>query len=268
MLRRTLISQGIAYLLVVTKVSKRVVLLLIAMLATSSLILVGSASAQSITKPSVPEFTLKYVDHSYDMPPTYSIDPYTGQNITHPGYHVENKTIDIIIKNQPFTSSMDGATYQLYYNVRQKGSYEENWTEGRWTDSGPGSLVPQSNSQSTVISIPVHSYPINASLDFQIQAVIGGYYQHIPPSPLVPAVTYFGVLASGESKWSSTQTIIIPDFTKSTSSPTSTLDQTTEPEANDSSQTLLLGIIIGTILTSVLISVGLLLYFKRIRKKV
>ena len=43
-------------------------LLLVAVLILSSLIIVGSAFAQSIPKPSVPEFTVKYIDSSYYVP--------------------------------------------------------------------------------------------------------------------------------------------------------------------------------------------------------
>lgn len=60
----------------------------------------------SITKPSVPEFTVKLVDSSYDVPTTYSIDPYTGQNVTHAGSHVESRTLDVKIKNQPLPPLM------------------------------------------------------------------------------------------------------------------------------------------------------------------
>ncbi len=243
--------------------SKRAGFLLIVILTVSSLILVESAFAQSITKPSIPEFTLKYVDHSYDVPATYSIDPYTGQNITHSGYHVEKKTIDIIIKNQIFTSTVNGTTYQLYYNVRQKGSFETNWTERHWTEYDPGSLVPQSDSQNTVISIQTQFYPSNASLDFQIQALLGGYYQHKPESPFVPAVTFFGVPATGESKWSNTQTIIIP-----ISSENSTSNQPNNPSDNSSNNSTINQInmyeIIGIITIIIVIVVaGLLIYFKK-----
>ena len=78
--------------------------MLLALLALSNLVMVGSVFAQSIPTPSVPEFSLRFVDASYDVPTTYTIDDYTGQNITHPGYHVENRTIEVRIKNQPFTS--------------------------------------------------------------------------------------------------------------------------------------------------------------------
>jgi len=59
-------------------------LLLFVILVVSSLMMVESANAQSIPKPSVPEFTAKYVDRSFIVPASTSIDPYTGQNVTHP----------------------------------------------------------------------------------------------------------------------------------------------------------------------------------------
>jgi hypothetical protein len=84
-------------------VSKRIALLLITMLAVSSLIMAESAYAQSIPEPSVPEFTVKIVAYPYDVPTTHSIDPFTGQDVTHEGYHVNNQSIEVRIKNQPFT---------------------------------------------------------------------------------------------------------------------------------------------------------------------
>ena len=108
-------------------------LLLVVILAVSSLMMVESASAQSIPKPSVPEFTLKYVDNSYDVPPmtTSSTDPYTGKVTftTIPGYHVENKSVEITIKNQPFTSYLNenGSRVWLFYYVAVKGHFE-NWS--------------------------------------------------------------------------------------------------------------------------------------------
>ena len=65
-------------------------LILIITLSTGSLI-IKPASAQSIPKPSVPEFSLKYVDNSYNVAPTTTIDPYTGKTTTIQGYHVDNK---------------------------------------------------------------------------------------------------------------------------------------------------------------------------------
>ena len=106
--------------------------LLLSALAVAVLFGTGQASTEvsGITKPSVPEFTLVLVDSSYDVPTTYSIDPYTGENITHHGYHVEDKKIGMKIKNQPFTSYYDdslGQTVSFYYNIRFKGHFEEEF---------------------------------------------------------------------------------------------------------------------------------------------
>ena len=79
-----------------------------------------AVAAAQVSKPPVPEFTLKYVDTSYDVPQTSSIDPYTRNETIKAGYHV-NKSLELTIKNQP--------AYDLFYNVRYKGHFEDNWTE-------------------------------------------------------------------------------------------------------------------------------------------
>jgi hypothetical protein len=109
--------------------SKPAILLLIADLLASSLITVDFVLA-SIPKPSVPEFNLKFVDNSYDVPSTYSPDPYTGKNVmTQAGYHVQNKSLEVTIKNQLFTNYKDatGNNIMLYYDVSWKGHFEDYW---------------------------------------------------------------------------------------------------------------------------------------------
>src|SRR4030066_2540959 len=71
-----------------------------------------------------------------NIPTTYSIDPYTGKNATQEGYHVEQKNVEVRIKNQPFTpfwiqDSSSGANYSVgfYYNIRFKGHFSEDWRE-------------------------------------------------------------------------------------------------------------------------------------------
>jgi hypothetical protein len=82
----------------------------------------------SIPKPSIPDFTLKFVIDSYDVPPTYGIDQYTGETIiTEGGYHVDNKTIEITIKNQPYTYSYNDSSAWIVYNVMVKGHFGEDW---------------------------------------------------------------------------------------------------------------------------------------------
>lgn len=111
-------------------ISKSLALILILAMISSSLMMVKPVSAQSIPKPSVPDFTLKFVDNSYDVPATVSTpNPYTNETTILPGYHVSNKSIEIIVKNQPFAYSYNGSTYHLYYNVQSKPHFGENWTE-------------------------------------------------------------------------------------------------------------------------------------------
>ncbi len=93
-------------------------LILILILATSSLMLVHFSYAST---PSVPEFTVQIAAHPYDVPPTTTtiIDPYTGKETvtTHAGYHVENKSIEVRIKNNLGAS---------YYNFRYKDTMKRN----------------------------------------------------------------------------------------------------------------------------------------------
>ena len=73
-------------------------------MAISSLVMIDSASAQSIPKPSTPGFSLRLIDNSYDVPPTTTVNPYTGKTETSGGYHVEGYLeIDIIIVTLQFT---------------------------------------------------------------------------------------------------------------------------------------------------------------------
>lgn len=106
--------------------SKTIALALILVLATSSIMLVGSSSEQSIPKPSIPEFTISVTDHSYDVPTTTTTTTDLDGRIitkTTPGYHAINGSITLSIKNQPFTPyyDSDGYPINLYYHIRVKG---------------------------------------------------------------------------------------------------------------------------------------------------
>jgi len=189
--------------------SKTLVLMLFALLVLSGFVMVNSAFAQS-----VPEFTMKFEAHPYDVPTTYGVDQYTGKNITiEEGYHVRNETIIFTIKNQPVSN--------LFYNIRYKGHFGESWTE-YYSDynyySSSGDLVPQSSSGYTVITIPAF-YPFvnGAEIDFQVQAVQYEYVQvFVSDHPLAPPpISEIGhyedrFTLSGMSGWSSTQTMIFP----------------------------------------------------------
>jgi hypothetical protein len=145
-----------------TKFSKLSLLMLLFILVAPNLLIAESVSAQSIPKPTVPEFTLKYVDHSYDVPPTYETDPYTGKTVlTQAGYHVQNNSVELIIKNQPYHSytNENGSRIWLYYLVAVKGHFD-NWKYDDWVskeiyqktyDSYPLAYKPSSESSDTIL---------------------------------------------------------------------------------------------------------------------
>jgi hypothetical protein len=221
--------------------SKSSTLLLITVLTLSSIILITVAPASAVVKPSTPEFTVQAVAHPYDVPATYSIDPYTGENITHPGYHVENRKIEISIKNQHYAY---GENYTLYYNIRIKGHYAQNWTE--LYGSGSDDLPAQSNSAYTVLSFSA-DYPNGSQVDFQVQAIVGHYYLLIPSGPWVEYEV------AEMSYWSDTQTVSIGE--SQTPSPS-----LTTPE--------LVNIIVVVVIIAVILGIAIALpfYLKKSRK--
>jgi hypothetical protein len=231
--------------------SKRATLLLIAVLTASSLLMVKAAPASAST-PSVPEFTVKFVDHSYVVPTSTSIDPYTGQQIVHPSYTVENKTIDIIIKNQPFAPPNN--LTNLYYNVRVKGHFGENWTElYSISNNTPQNTLPmQSASENTVISTP-QDYPAGGQVDFQVKAVIATAH------PLYG--TNFGYWSYETSGWSNTQTLTIGESQTPTPSPATTPMPTPTPSQEPQQTEQIAPIVGAAIVVAVIIAVlGLLIY--------
>ncbi len=189
------------------------------------LLVVGVHASEAIPKPSVPQFTLEYVVKSYDVPPvtTSTTDPYTNKTTTTTilGYHVDNLTIEVTIKNQPFPSIVNGNFTSLYYNVRTKGHYGEDWTEQYpYLYRFSGSLPTQSSSENTVLSLPSH-YRVGDKVDFQLEAVLGYEYSYYLPDHIDPIITSDFVHES--SGWSNTQTITIPESSASPSTaPTST----------------------------------------------
>jgi hypothetical protein len=200
-------------------------LILIALLTVSSYILMVEF-VSGATKPSTPEFTLEYVDNSYDVPPTYEINQYTGENVkTSYGYRVDTTLLEFTIKNQPFTpyNDINGNYNTLYYNFRFKGSHGDSWsyytdtshTYGYYTGIFPDTSA--SNSDYTVISIPMNSltnYQSNAleistgaTVEWQVQAIMG-YIDYTPTGMLAGG---FYAFAGERSDWSSTQIVVIGD---------------------------------------------------------
>ncbi|MBN1245226.1 hypothetical protein JXA31_06495 [Candidatus Bathyarchaeota archaeon] len=255
--------------------NKRATILLFVVLTLSSLLTVNLALA-AIPKPSVPEFTVKLVAHPYDVPPTTTttIDQYTGKEIvtTTPGYHVENKSIEVTIKNQPFTpyTDADGNEVNIYYNVRFKGHFTTVWTElypetqhrdvFGYDSTGP----VQSSSGYTITSCPA-DFPDGAKVDFQVEAREGYHTQCYP----FMAILFFTWVFTGEySGWSETQTLTIGETP--TPSPATTPTQTPSPvitptptstsynELQQTEQEMIIGVAIAAAV--IIAGLGLLIY--------
>jgi hypothetical protein len=223
------------------------ILILIIAISSLSLIIVKPASAQSIPNPSVPEFSVQYVNHPYDLAPTSTVDPYTGKTIvTSQGGHFDNFSIEVKIKNQAFISSIDssGNYTSLSYNLRFKGHYEN---ETKWvyypvipTDYGSAShpvdpfqtgargskYLDASKSDYSVFTLPkwqVSNVPQGGQIDVQVQTLIGHDNMHDwGMGQFGELITYY---FEGEyTEWSSTQTVTIGQT--STSNPTQNPTQT------------------------------------------
>ena len=178
---------------------KHLCLCLVVILALSSFLMIKPANAQ--TKPSVPQFSLRYL----------------------------NQTVEIRIINQHFTpNSVNGHSVGLYYDIRWK---EHNEVEWHWFY--PHSfLFEATNSVDynvTDSSVTVVSYGLNSKdsdvqlngdfagkqLDFEVQALIG-YYTMITTQPNEKYHYPFDGEISG---YSNTQTIAIPQYSSNTTTP-------------------------------------------------
>ncbi len=175
-----------------------------------------------LPKPSIPEFTLKLIDSSYDVPTTYYMDTYgSGKNETRPGYHVEARNITVTIKNQPYASFVsDLQNLSLMFNIRTKAHDAENWTNVYRADDG----FPQidSGSENTIISFQGEysptkgleflglTRPVGARMDFQVEAMIGNIGRVFNPNATNQLEMYPYRFIGEESGWSDSKTLTIP----------------------------------------------------------
>lgn len=189
-------------------------------LPTLSMLVITPANAQSLPTPAVPEFTVRLVNNSYSTQPTITTttDPYTGKQTTKtvPGQYVENDYIEVSIKNQAFTPytinyhNIDNRTVNLYFNVRSKGHFSQDWNV---TPQGGGSSqIENYSSQYTLIKLYVNNVPALAQIDFEAQAFIGYPVNQLDPySPLPPPNVWDPNIAMNGtvSSWSNPQTLTI-----------------------------------------------------------
>jgi hypothetical protein len=209
------------------------------------------AGAQAIAKPYVPHFALRYVNNSYDVPPVYGTDPYTGKTVlTQEGYHIQNASVEVTIRNQAFNPIVNegGSPTYLCYMIATKGYYE-NWLtysrEGQpvnitsYTYFPSGYWMSTQDSEFTVITFGLggnngtDSYSVKlgnvtdgGTVDFRVQAIIG--YSTRYDDQIIPGVPGYEpgftphhyVFIGQESDWSNTQTITLGETIDTSPIPT------------------------------------------------
>ncbi|MCW3999635.1 MAG: hypothetical protein NWE93_05305 [Candidatus Bathyarchaeota archaeon] len=176
------------------KIGKYLLLFVILALVVSSQIIIIPTIAQSIPKPSIPEFSLNVANQN-DGAPT---------------------NIEITIRNQPFSSSIDtsGNNTNLYYNVGFKGHYADVWNY--YPANRTSSYIVASTTDYTTITFALGSSPLGAvpaggQVDFQVQALIGHDIK-------ISSNLY--EFAGETSYWSSTQTLTMPEASSNSPTPT------------------------------------------------
>jgi len=193
------------------------------LILSSSTLLLLSVTAptvygqENISKPSIPQFTVKIIGDYYYVPPstTTSIDKYTGEEITttKPGYYKDERNIAVVIKNQPFKpyTDKDGNQYNLYYKFQCKGHFEDEWHNTFLT------TLSSSSDYTTVISMSGGTVPkAGSQIDYRVEAIIGqkgnydtiwGIYDVYFAGSLIIYGTYRDVVSSG---WSEAVAFIFP----------------------------------------------------------
>ena len=219
--------------------SKLATLILIIVVTVSSLFMVGSAFAQSIPKPSVPEFSVALA---------------------------ENKTIEVTIKNQPFTpyeiQDLDGHNWAVnfFYNIRIKGPFTEDWIE--LYNPSDGYVRQDSESEytvraytlgentDTVLGTKMIRLPDEGIIDFQVEAMIG----YVDREIIIPVPGTGWIFIGETSGWSTTQTLVIGE-NQSAASPLGKY-QPSEQE-----------VILGVAITVAVVGLGLGLLIYLIKRK-
>jgi hypothetical protein len=254
------------------RTSKTSALLLTVIIAMSglTLVFVNSVSAQSIPKPSVPEFTAKFADKSY----------------TKNGYYV-NRSIQLIITNPPFSSFIDdkGNKVNMYYNISAKGHFGNDWqyyyfshdmyslnvTYFEATSTQFTELVFGfgSDNGSGIYNLRLFNVAGDSQLDFRVKTYFG--YESIVenPYPYVPFndhsryIRIFNVTQT--SDWSNIQTINLVNGSISTSAPTPTVPSPTHYSGLVPQNSLLIVAIVVLVIVALL---AIIVFVVRHRKTV
>lgn len=246
------------------KVKRAALLLLIFLITQSIIVLAGTASAQAISKPAVPQFTVELAGPSFDIPPTYSLNQSNGLFITNEGSHFEYSTVKVVIQNQPFINQTN--LDYLYYNVRIK---PHNYADLYWVElfsAGANGYPVQTSSNYTIIPIPIEEtqvYPTvvaaGASTDIQVEAMIGHICRNQTLTPYPYPYVFFGET----SGWSNIQTVTVPPITPilrtASVTPSPTPTQTPNLNANEITMPLNVFILVIAVLAIAIVALSVLL---------
>jgi hypothetical protein len=227
----------------VASMSRTITITLLLVLAASSMLCFETANAQSVPTPSVPTFSLAFIDHSYDMPGRTVDDGYIGPHYV-PAHHDRNGTVEITVANQPFTPYVDANnhTVDLFFHFRCKGHLDSTWIVTP-DDGFSVTYLETSSTQYTVFSYWINeewvgdhsgrvpNIPQDGKIDFQVEAFIG-YSDTICTSIARRADDYHTYFVGQVSGWSNTRTISLNDGSTS-SSTDQTPSPTTEPTMPD-----------------------------------
>jgi len=281
--------------------------ILIGGLILASAMRFGTVQASSIPKPSIPEFTVKFVNASYSVTTT---NPYTGLSETE---LTSNNSIEVTIKNQLF----DYLNNQIYYNVRIKPRFADNWTEiyslrnmtSSYNGDGTFSYAqyindyspPQSKSSYTIVTFPVvetelygasgydiqryysgpqyeegryfaflSAIPAGGQVDFQVEALVGHDSQMwVIEHPFYPTIGGHSAPAVAYDESSEwSNTQTVTIGESQTPTPTPPNFGPTSPPNHEPLLTPeQLGIIVGVAIAAALIVAGLLLLIYLIKRK-
>ncbi len=203
---------------------------LLIFLVASTLTLIQSVNASSSNVP-MPQFTVRYIDESFDANTSPSTDPYTGETIPPTYYHVDRRYIQVSFENDlpPIPA---GSPSEYYYNIRFKGQYTDDWTETRTASDEyyRASFFKTVNFSLSTFSVTGGDAPNGTKIDFQVQLMYGGIGKNLDEGPL--GSLYFSGETSG---WSSAQTVTVGESSSTTTAiPTSmpTLNPTDSPIQN------------------------------------
>ena len=185
-------------------------------------------NAQTVAKPSIPQFTLSF-QYEFASP---AVQRSTGE-------YLANAYITVRVRNQPFTPYLNASKYpiQLYYDVRWKYYFTSYWEGSLFAlyifpiqDLGSGytdihigfngSAYLPLHDTDTSINIP---FGLNGLEDIQVEAGIGYVTRNFSfPNAASFDDSYFVGQTSG---WSNTQTINISIAPSPTPTPTAPIPE-------------------------------------------